>query len=333
MTEDRNPFLTEYVATRWYRAPEVILTWKQYTKAIDIWSVGCIFAELYRRRFFFFSELEISSFSVSFLQAALLWQELSPPSKPAILLWILNRKLTFFLGLKKVTIILDVVGTPSVEDLSGIAHEEAIKFISSMGYKPKTPFEKLVPNADGAVLELISKMLTFNASKRIDAATALKYPYFTCATFYDPADLEDAATTLNFDFEKNVSLNTYRDLLFHEMLAFHPEAMQKESQIASNNQNQFQQGFHNNNFPHNNPHQNFHHNHNSVQANRFGNQQNFQQQFANNQNHQNLQNQNNQQNNFQNQNNHLFNPQHNQLSLNQQNVFFNPSNQFFNQKN
>jgi mitogen-activated protein kinase 1/3 len=42
--------MTEYVATRWYRAPEVILSWKEYTKAIDVWSVGCIFAELFLRR-------------------------------------------------------------------------------------------------------------------------------------------------------------------------------------------------------------------------------------------------------------------------------------------
>ncbi|GAA5844363.1 hypothetical protein JCM3766R1_006367, partial [Sporobolomyces carnicolor] len=39
-------FMTEYVATRWYRAPEIMLTFKQYTKAIDIWSVGCIAAEM-----------------------------------------------------------------------------------------------------------------------------------------------------------------------------------------------------------------------------------------------------------------------------------------------
>ena len=32
--------MTDYVATRWYRAPEVILSWKKYTKAIDMWSVG-----------------------------------------------------------------------------------------------------------------------------------------------------------------------------------------------------------------------------------------------------------------------------------------------------
>jgi mitogen-activated protein kinase 1/3 len=35
-------FMTEYVATRWYRAPEIMLTFKQYTKAIDVWSVGCM---------------------------------------------------------------------------------------------------------------------------------------------------------------------------------------------------------------------------------------------------------------------------------------------------
>jgi len=38
--------LTQHVVTRWYRAPEVILMTDTYTSAIDIWSVGCIFAEL-----------------------------------------------------------------------------------------------------------------------------------------------------------------------------------------------------------------------------------------------------------------------------------------------
>lgn len=39
-------FMTEYVATRWYRAPEIMLAHRNYTKAIDMWSVGCILAEL-----------------------------------------------------------------------------------------------------------------------------------------------------------------------------------------------------------------------------------------------------------------------------------------------
>ena len=38
--------LTKHVVTRWYRAPELILLAQQYTAAIDVWSMGCIFAEL-----------------------------------------------------------------------------------------------------------------------------------------------------------------------------------------------------------------------------------------------------------------------------------------------
>jgi len=38
--------MTEYVATRWYRAPEIVLGSNQYSKAVDMWSVGCILAEL-----------------------------------------------------------------------------------------------------------------------------------------------------------------------------------------------------------------------------------------------------------------------------------------------
>lgn len=38
--------MTGYVSTRYYRAPEIMLTWQHYDKAVDIWSVGCIFAEM-----------------------------------------------------------------------------------------------------------------------------------------------------------------------------------------------------------------------------------------------------------------------------------------------
>jgi len=43
-------FLTEYVVTRWYRAPEIVLSSDTYTKAVDMWSAGCIFAELLGRK-------------------------------------------------------------------------------------------------------------------------------------------------------------------------------------------------------------------------------------------------------------------------------------------
>jgi len=39
--------LSQHVVTRWYRAPEVILMNNYYSYSIDMWSVGCIFAELF----------------------------------------------------------------------------------------------------------------------------------------------------------------------------------------------------------------------------------------------------------------------------------------------
>ena len=42
-------YIKRYVVTRWYRAPEVILNASEYTKAVDIWSVGCVLAELIGR--------------------------------------------------------------------------------------------------------------------------------------------------------------------------------------------------------------------------------------------------------------------------------------------
>ncbi len=62
---DHTGFLTEYVATRWYRAPEIMLNSKGYTKSIDVWSVGCILAEMLSNRPLFpgkHCELNIQTF-------------------------------------------------------------------------------------------------------------------------------------------------------------------------------------------------------------------------------------------------------------------------------
>ena len=45
--------MTEYVATRWYRAPEILLGSHKYSKAVDVWSVGCILGELINRKAIF----------------------------------------------------------------------------------------------------------------------------------------------------------------------------------------------------------------------------------------------------------------------------------------
>jgi len=44
----KNPsLLTDYVATRWFRSPEVLLNSRQYSFGIDMWALGCIIAEMY----------------------------------------------------------------------------------------------------------------------------------------------------------------------------------------------------------------------------------------------------------------------------------------------
>ena len=51
--EEPNHFMTQYVATRWYRAPEIMMALIEYGTAVDMWSVGCIFAEMLGRKHLF----------------------------------------------------------------------------------------------------------------------------------------------------------------------------------------------------------------------------------------------------------------------------------------
>ena len=48
--------LTREVETLWYRAPEILLGESKYTFSVDIWAIGCVFAELYLRRPLFYGK-------------------------------------------------------------------------------------------------------------------------------------------------------------------------------------------------------------------------------------------------------------------------------------
>lgn len=56
--------MTGYVSTRYYRAPEIMLTWQKYSEKVDIWSAGCIFAEMILGRPLFPGKNHIDQFCV-----------------------------------------------------------------------------------------------------------------------------------------------------------------------------------------------------------------------------------------------------------------------------
>ena len=136
--KDDEPELTEYVITRWYRAPEVILCPSHYSKAVDIWSVGCIFAELLGR------------------------QPLFPGDH----------------YLDQIQKIVAVTGTPKMEDLDFIKKKEAKEFFLKLVKRTKLTWSSLFPNANPIALDLLEKMLTFNPKKRYTVDQCMSHPYF-----------------------------------------------------------------------------------------------------------------------------------------------------------
>jgi mitogen-activated protein kinase 1/3 len=134
---DHTGFLTEYVATRWYRAPEIMLNSKGYNKSIDIWSVGCILAEMLSNRPIF-------------------------PGKHY---------------LDQLNHILNVLGSPGPSDLQCIINEKARSYLQALPFKPTIPWVRLFPKADPKALDLLDKLLTFNPNNRITVENALAHPY------------------------------------------------------------------------------------------------------------------------------------------------------------
>lgn len=186
-TEDNSGFMTEYVATRWYRAPEIMLTFKEYTKAIDIWSVGCILAEMLNGKPLFPGKD----------------CELGIP--PCI-------TLLTALDHHQLTLILDVLGTPTMEDYYGIKSRRAREYIRSLPFKKKTPWRAMFPGTTDLALDLLDQLLAFNPAKRITVEDALKHPYLE--PYHDPDDEPTAPAIPEsfFDFDR------FKDTLSKEEL-------------------------------------------------------------------------------------------------------------------
>lgn len=103
----------------------------------------------------------------------------------------------------QLTLILDVLGTPTMEDYYGIKSRRAREYIRSLPFKKKIPLKALFPKTSDLALDLLEKLLAFNPVKRISVEEALRHPYLE--PYHDPEDepTADPIPEEFFDFDKN----------------------------------------------------------------------------------------------------------------------------------
>ena len=126
---ESTPILTEGVATRWYRAPEVLLGSKSYSTPADVWSFGCIIYEILGQKPFF-------------------------PGNSTV---------------DQVQKIVYYTGSPNDEDIKSLESDVAstmLKEAKLSGYQPPQ-FSKYLKDFPPMFADLLQKMMTFNPKKRL----------------------------------------------------------------------------------------------------------------------------------------------------------------------
>jgi mitogen-activated protein kinase 1/3 len=180
--------LTMHVVTRWYRAPEVVLTQPDYEFSIDVWAAGCIFAEL----------LELKKENVpNFKERRPLFPGFSCfPLSP-----------TFRLGAEEhdqLNVILDVIGTPAEKDCAFINSSDTIQELLTMAARPRMDFPARYPGSPKEAIDLLDRMLQFNPYTRIGIDECIAHPYLASARAR--AKILTAAHPASLEFESEEGL-------------------------------------------------------------------------------------------------------------------------------
>ncbi|XP_035604775.1 mitogen-activated protein kinase 12-like isoform X2 [Oncorhynchus keta] len=131
--------MTGYVVTRWYRAPEVILNWMHYTQTVDIWSVGCIMAEM------------------------LLGKPLFKGND----------------HLDQLKEIMKITGTPTADFVTKLQSQDAKNYIRSLPKVLKKDLHFLFSKASSEAVCVLERMLLLDPERRVSASEALAMPFFS----------------------------------------------------------------------------------------------------------------------------------------------------------
>ncbi|QDZ17652.1 CDK activating kinase [Chloropicon primus] len=130
---------TTQVFARWYRAPELLFDSQRYSSAVDMWAVGCVFAELMLRR-------------------------------P----WLPGNN-----DLEQLSLIFDALGTPTEEQWPGMKSlPTASQVVFKPIAPPSAASLRQLFRCDADAVDLLQQLLCFDPSRRISAEHALKHPYF-----------------------------------------------------------------------------------------------------------------------------------------------------------
>ncbi|ETV86541.1 CMGC/MAPK protein kinase, variant 2 [Aphanomyces astaci] len=210
--------LTKHVVTRWYRAPELILL-QDYGYAVDLWSLGCIFAELL--------SMQVESCSQ--------YQSRTPifPGRSCFPLSA-DRPTTYSDKLDQLNVIFNVIGTPSEEDIGNLG--EVKQYLRKLQRKDPMNLAQVYPGAPPEALDLLQQFLTFNPDRRITVRVlvkqlegALNHPFL--ADIRLPAKEVVDMQPLDMEFE-NVPLNRekLKSRIFSEIQHF--QARNAEIQAA-----------------------------------------------------------------------------------------------------
>lgn len=174
----RNPVLTDYVATRWYRAPEILLGSTSYTKGVDLWAVGCILGELLSGKPIFPGTSTMNQ---------------------------LDR-------------IMEVTGRPSPEDIDAIKSPFAATMLESLSVSRPRPLNEMFPSASAEALDLLRQCMHFNPTKRVSAHDGLRHPYVVQFHNPDDEFDSDRPFHIPIDDNTKLTVTDYRERLYNDVL-------------------------------------------------------------------------------------------------------------------